>query len=126
MHKEILAGKKALTLRPKDLKEGDIFIPYGGVALTQLGCRLQGLFIEQEELGRVLQDGKISDHRCIEVYKKIEDRRTELENMTGRKIPNDTNVFNALRTRFGQIVADRRKARSNLNIVGKGRELVKT
>lgn len=125
MRKEILAGKRALTLRPEDLKEGDIFISYGGVSLTQLGNRLQGFFIEQEELGRVLQDGEISDDRCIEVYRKIDDRRIELEDMTGKKIPNNTNVFNALRTKFNQIVADRRKARSNLNIVDKGRELVK-
>lgn len=128
MNKESLNGHKPLQLRPEDLTEGYIFgCGEDGEKnrnLTEIGKRLQGLFLQQENLGRILQDENISDDKYIEELLVFENKFIELEYETGKRISRDVGTLNRLRNKFSQIVVTRMDQLTNPNIVDKQRELV--
>lgn len=128
MCKERLNGNKPLLLRPEDLTEGDIFGSgtngeKNGI-LTQFGSSLNGFLVQQEDLGRILQDGNISDAKYRQDRRTLEEKYIELEHMTSKRISRDVATINCFRDKFNKIVATRMDELTNPNIVDKQRELV--
>jgi len=103
MRKEVIGTDKGVIgisggeLDGLVLSRRDMFVSDEHTALTNLGSHLYGLFVvHAQAVGEAQNNGRVSDMRLKELMREREQRYLEVEEIWGRKIPRDKNVFNYL------------------------------